>query len=164
MSPGSVLEFLHVAAAFWMTAGIIGRWVAQAQASRSTSIAQVQALMPAAGVFERAMVIPGSMVVFVVGLITAWVQDWPILGFIQGGHSNWVLASILLFLSLIPVVRFVFLPRGKVFDAALDEAALENRVTPALTAAFNDPVVRAFHIYELVVVGLIIALMVTKPF
>lgn len=158
------LKFLHVAAAFWMTAGLIGRWVAQQQAARSKSVEQVLALMPAASVFERVMVIPGSLAVLLMGLFTAWAQGWPILGFLQGGSTNWVLVSLVLFLSLIPVIPLVFVPRGKIFDAALEEAVRENRVTPELQAAFNDPTVRAWHIYELAVMGVIIALMVLKPF
>jgi hypothetical protein len=37
-------------------------------------------------------------------------------------------------------------------------------VTPALTAAFADPVVSAAHGWELIALGLILVLMVAKPF
>jgi hypothetical protein len=164
MTSADLFKLLHVAAAFWLTAGILGRWVTQQQAARSSSVQQVLALMPAAAVFERVMVIPGSMVVLLVGLITAWLQGWPILGFLQGGSTNWVLVSLLLTLSLIPVVVLVFMPRGKIFDAALEEAVREDRVTPALSAAFNDPTVRAWHIYEMAAIAVVIVLMVLKPF
>ena len=43
-------------------------------------------------------------------------------------------------------------------------ALAEGRVTPALTAAFGDPVVAAGHAWGLIVIALIIVLMVTKPF
>jgi len=50
------------------------------------------------------------------------VQGWPILGFLQGGAVNWVLVSILIYLSTMVFVVRVFLPRGKLFEAALQEA------------------------------------------
>jgi hypothetical protein len=121
-------------------------------------------LVGLAGCFEKQMVIPGSTVVFLVGLVTAWLQGWPILGFFQGGTSNWVLASVVLYLSLVPVIIWIFTPRGKIFDRALQAAQTQEIVTPELTTAFTDKVVAAAHTYELFAVALIIVLMVTKPF
>ncbi len=114
--------------------------------------------------FEQRMVIPGFTAVLAAGLATAWTEGWPILGFMQGGRSNWVLVSLVLFLAINLLVVFVFVPRGKIFERAMREAIVQGRVTPALTAAFHDPMVRAAHYCELVVVALIIALMVLKPF
>ncbi len=47
---------------------------------------------------------------------------------------------------MIPLVPLVFLPKGKVFESAIEGAVSANQVTPALTAAFHDPVVDAAHI------------------
>ncbi|HEV8189942.1 MAG TPA: hypothetical protein VGP82_00410, partial [Ktedonobacterales bacterium] len=66
--------------------------------------------------------------------------------------------------SVIALVPLVFIPRGKVFGAALEEASAQGVVTSELQAAFADPVVRAAHIYELTAVGVVVALMVTRPF
>ncbi len=159
-----ILKVLHVFAGFWMTAGLIGRYVALAKAEQATDLATLRAVMPVAAVFEQRMVIPGSAAVLAAGLLTAWTEGWPVLGFIQGRRSNWVLVSLVLFLSINLLVVFVFVPRGKIFERAMGEAIGAGRVTPALTAAFHDPVVRAAHYCELVVVALIIALMVLKPF
>lgn len=164
MNAALLLKLLHVLAAFWLVTGLLGRYVALTKAEQSRDIDGVLSLLPVAGVFERAMVIPGSSAVLIAGLATAWAQGWPILGFLQRGASNWVLVSLLLFLTLIPVIIFVFLPRGKVFEAALNDAVANEQVTPGLTAAFRDPLVRAAHIYELAVIAVIIALMVLKPF
>lgn len=158
------LKLIHVLAAVWMTTGIIGRYVAMQKAEESKNIHTVKALMSVAGVFERIMVIPGSFAVLVAGLITAWVQGWPILGFLQGGTVNWVLVSLILYLTLIPIIRFVFLPRGKVFEAALHDAIEKDQVTPELSQAFRDPIVRTAHYYEIAVVVIIFSLMVLKPF
>jgi hypothetical protein len=75
-----------------------------------------------------------------------------------------VTVSLLLFLTIIPLVPLVFLPKGKVFDAAFTQAVEAGRITPALTAALHDPVVDAAHVYELAIVTVVILLMVTKPF
>jgi hypothetical protein len=77
---------------------------------------------------------------------------------------NWLLVSLVLYLSLVPLIVGVFLPRGRVFDRVLQDARAQGRVTPALAVAFADPVVAAAHAWELLVIGLVIALMVTKPF
>lgn len=164
MNTALFLKLLHVLAAFWLVTGLLGRYVTLYKAEQSTKIEAVLSLLPVGAVFERAMVIPGSFAVFVAGLATAWAQGWPILGFLQGGASNWVLASLVLFLTLIPVIMFVFVPRGKVFETALNDAVAKELVTPGLTAAFQDPLVRAAHIYELAVIAVITALMVLKPF
>ena len=83
-------------------------------AGRSTSVQQLQAMLPIGTIFEKRMVIPGSTAVLLAGLITAWAQGWPILGFLQGGASNWVLVSLFLSLTISPLIRFVFLPRAKI--------------------------------------------------
>jgi hypothetical protein len=164
MNIGLVLKLLHVGAAFWLIAGIIGRTVVMSRAQNSTDFLTVRSLMPLAAVFERRMVIPGSSAVLVAGLLTAWVQHWPILGFLQGRGPNWVLVSLVLMLTLFPVISFIFLPRGKVFEKAFEEAAAQDQVTLELSAAFRDPIIRAAHVYELVVLVVIVALMVLKPF
>ena len=120
--------------------------------------------LPVAAVFENRMAIPGSTAVLVLGLLAAWRHGYPILGFIQGGAVSWVLVSLVLFLTIIPVIVLVFVPSGRVFKAALNDAVARGRVTPELHAAFRDPIVRAAHYYELGVVSVILALMVLKPF
>jgi hypothetical protein len=167
MSPITValaLKFLHVAVAFWMTAGLVGRGVAQLRAERTTDVRALQLLMELVGRFDRLMVIPGSSAVFLLGLLTAWAQGLPVLGFIQGARTNWLLISLVLWIGVFVLVPMVFIPRGKVFGALFEEAIRLDRVTEQLAAALRDPVVRFAHIYEIVAVVVIIFLMVTKPF
>ena len=158
------LKFLHVLVAFWMTAGIVGRTVAQVRAERTREIPSLQLLIELIGRFDRLMVIPGSSAVFVLGLLTAWAQGYPILGFLQGARTNWLLISLVLWIGVFALVPAVFIPRGKAFGAALEEAITAGSVTDRLAAAFRDPLVRFAHIYELVAILVIIWLMVTKPF
>jgi Predicted integral membrane protein (DUF2269) len=158
------LKILHVFLAFWFVSGLIGRWIALHEASCSREIHTTFALLQIASIFERLMVIPGSMAVVIFGLLTAVAQGWPVLGFLQGRQPQWLLISLLLFLSLFPVIRWIFLPRGKVFEQALQDALSQGMVTSRLTAAFHDRVVYAAHVYELASVALIIFLMIAKPF
>jgi hypothetical protein len=152
--------FLHVAIAFWFVAGLIGRGVTLARARSSTDIDAVSLLTELAGRFENLMVIPGSIAVFVAGLLAAWAEGIPL----WGPGSGWLLLALILFLSTLPLVPLIFLPRGKVFGTALADARAQGKVTPALTEAFHDPAVAFARNYEMVVIAVIVALMVVKPF
>jgi hypothetical protein len=78
--------------------------------------------------------------------------------------TRWVTVSLLAFLTMIPLVPLVFLPRGRVFEEAFVGAVEAGRVTPELPTAFRDPVVAAARRYEVAVVVVVLYLMVTKPF
>ena len=141
---------------------LIGRWVILGLAERAESLVAVQTLTRAAAPFERAVIV-GSAVVLVLGIATAIAQGRPFLGPLQGARIDWLFVSLVLYLSIIPLVPAIFLPRGRRFEAALEDATQRNELTPALAAAFRDPVVRAAHVYELSAVTLVFALMVAKP-
>ncbi len=98
------------------------------------------------------------------GLATAIAEGRPFLGPLQGAGVNWLLVALVLYLSIMPLVPLVFLPRGKVFAAALADAETKGEVTPGLRAAWADPVVRAAHLYELGAVTVVLVLMLAKPF
>jgi len=164
MSLDSIWKLLHILTAFWFVGGLLGRAFALSAARRAAQVPTVAALVQLAGRFENLMVRPGSLLILAVGLLAAWAGGWPVLGFLQGGTSNWVLVSLVLYLTSIPLVIAVFLPRGRVFEAALQEALAQGSVTPRLTAAFDDRAVAAGHVYEWVLVAVIIGLMVLKPF
>lgn len=149
---------LHVATAFWFVAGLAGRDVSMTRAARATDITSVEALTGAAAVFDRFFVVPGSIAVLVAGLIAMVATHMSL------GDQTWLLVALILFLTMIPLVPLVFLPRGRVFQAALGEAMAAREVTPGLTAAFADPLVNGARWYERIVVAIIIVLMVTKPF
>jgi hypothetical protein len=158
------LVFLHVLAAFVLVAGLVGRELCRRLANRAADIHQFHTLIQASGQFENLMVIPGSSAVLVMGLAVSWALRWPLFGILQGATQNWLFVSLLLFLTLIPVIRFIFLPRGKPFEAALADALARGEITGDLRARLNDPVVAAAHVYEWVVMVIIIYLMVVKPF
>lgn len=151
---------LHVATAFWFVAGLVGRDLSLARARGASDISVVRTLADLAGVFDRFMVTPGSMAVLALGIATALSQGRSF----TGEGDGWMLASLLLYLSIGPLIPLVYIPKGKAFDAALTSAEARGAVTEELTSAFSDPVVRATRMYERIVVALIIVLMVTQPF
>jgi len=160
------LRLVHALTGILLVSGLLGRAVALARAERAARAADlpaVRTLLEASGVFER-IVIPSSALVLVLGLLTAWRAEAPLLGTLEGGTANWLLVSLVLYLGTFPLVPLVFLPRGRRFGAALDEATSLGRVTPTLVAAFGDPLTRAAHLYEFVAVGTVLMLMLAKPF
>jgi uncharacterized membrane protein len=156
----SVIVFLHVAAAFLFVTGLLGRNILLWQARGTDDIDRVTGLMQASGPFERILVIPFSMVVPVIGILAWWAEGLPL----WGEGSRWVTVSLVLFLTMIPLVPLIFLPRGKVFETTLAGAVDAGQVTPELSAALRDPVVGAAHTYEMLIVAIVLLLMVTKPF
>ena len=159
------MKLLHVLAAFWMVSGVVGRDLAFWWAGKATDVRAVHALLRASEFFERYAVIPVSMAVLLFGLIVTWMQKWPLLGFLQGSPTNWLLVSVILFIGGMGFIAPLGLvARRKERTRALEEALAQGTITPALTAALNDNVVNRFRAVELIITVIIIVLMVTKPF
>ncbi len=160
----ALLKLVHIASAMWLVGGLLCRYVALRAASRSDDLGSTRAIVDVAGRYENWMVIPGSIAVLLSGLLTAMLGGLPLLGPVQGGAS-WVPLSLIIFmlaLGLLPPL--VFLPRGRLFGQALDEAVALGRVTGELRRAFADRAVARAHSVELVGLAVIVALMVLKPF
>jgi uncharacterized membrane protein len=159
MDVETVLKFLHVAAASVFVAGLIGRGLVLGRARRSRHLAEIELYLKLSDPFEK-MVVQGSIAVLVLGIVTMIAQGRPL--FQEG--SYWLPTSIALFATIIVLVPTVFIPRGKAFGRALDDARQRGEVTGELERAFRDDTVAFARIYEFVVVGIMGALMVLKPF
>jgi uncharacterized membrane protein len=164
MSLVSIVRFLHIISAIWFIGGIAARQIVRAYAKRTDDVQRFAILSEAAGRIESTMVIPGNFAVLLFGVILALMIHAPILGFLQGASRNWLLVSNLLLLTGFFNVPLVFLPRGKLFDAALKDALAKGQFTPELRTHINDKVVRNVHIFELTAIGVVIFLMVFRPF
>jgi hypothetical protein len=154
-----LLKLGHVLVAFALVAGMVGRWILLGRASRMDDVEHAHLLAQAASPFERAVQVSGTAIV-VLGLLTAWAQDYPWLGLTTG----WMLLSVLLIIPMLGLVPLVFIPRGRVFESAMAEARAAGRVTERLRAAWADPGVALARRYELAAVAIIVVLMVVKPF
>ena len=163
MSLAGPVVLAHALLGIAFIGGLVGRWIVLGLAERATELPAMRTLTTAAAPFERIVVV-GSTLVLALGIAAAWLQGRNLLGPLTGGSVDWLFVSLVLFVSNVPLVPLVFLPRGRVFDAAMEDAERERQVTPALTAAWRDPVVRAAHVYELGTTTIILVLMLTKPF
>jgi hypothetical protein len=103
----------------------------------------------------------GSIATLVTGVLLTWLGHWPLL---NAGIPTWTLVGAALFLATIPLVIWVYVPRGKVFGKVFQEALAQNAVTVALRAALSDPVISACYLYEYIMFPVVVALMVIKPF
>ena len=159
-----LLHFLHLSSAILFVGGLFARQAVRGLISAASEVGAVVTLSQAAGRVERLMVIPGNLLAIAFGLMLALYGRAPIFGFVQGAQRNWLLAAVLILVLLFPLVPLVFVPRGKLSEAALREASAEGQITPALQQQMKDPVVRWAHLAEMLGVGLILVLMVFKPF
>jgi hypothetical protein len=154
-----VAKLIHVGIAFAFISGLIGRWIVLRRAAEAQDPETAHQLAEAAGPFER-IVIRGGPAIMLAGFLTAWAQGYPWLGLTTG----WMLASVILLLSPLPLVPLIFVPRGERFAAEMAAAREQGMITAGLRAAFADPMVAFARRWEAISVGLVVALMVLKPF
>jgi hypothetical protein len=158
-----LLKLTHAIFGVWFLAALFGRWVTLAVAARATDVRAIPPMLTVSSRFEQ-MVRTVPLAVLALGIATAISQGRPFLGPLQGAPVDWLFASLLIFLSPLPLVPLVFLPRGRIFESALEEATQAGQITPGLNAAFRDRVVLAGHAYELGAMLVVLALMIAKPF
>lgn len=157
-------KFLHIVAVIVMIGGIFARQLVRAIIKKSNDPKAIASLTQVVGRLDRAMVIPGSNLVIVLGVIVALMLKWPIFGFLQGASQNWLLLSNILLVVAMLMIPIVFLPHNRKVESLLQVALTEGLVTPELHAILNDPTNRLAHALEEIIVVIIAALMVLKPF
>ena len=156
-----VIKVLHILAVTAVIAGVVGRALIRARLVRLDDIHIVREFVGLEGHFDQWLVIYGSLATLLTGLLLTWLGHWPL---VNAGVPTWTLVGALLFLSTIPLVIWVYVPRGKVFGKVFAEALAQKRVTAELRAAFSDQVIRAGWLYEYLMFPMVLALMVLKPF
>jgi Predicted integral membrane protein len=159
-----IIKFLHIVAVTLTMGGMLARQLVRAQAQKSQDINVVAALTRVAVRIDRALVIPWSNIMILVGIILAVVQKWPIFGFLQGSSQNWLLASNILLLIMIILIPSVFIPHNKKVESFLQTAMAEGQITPELSAALDDQRNKTAHYAEEIIVLVVAALMELKPF
>src|SRR5215470_13793893 len=100
MSLGLIMKLFHVLAAFGLIAGAVGRNITFGQAAKTANLRSIFDLLQLSQSFERWLFFPAYGAVFLFGLVTGWLQGWPILGFLQDATANWLLVSLLVWLGL----------------------------------------------------------------
>jgi hypothetical protein len=163
MDVAGIVVLAHALLGIVFIVGLAGRWIVLGAAARADDLPAMRTLAAAAAPFER-IVIVSSTLVLLFGVAAAFATGRSVLGPLGGGPVDWLFVSLVLYVSIVPLVPLVFLPRGRVFAATLAEAEAMGGVTPALRAAWHDPVVRAAHVYELAATTIVLCLMLAKPF
>ena len=164
MNLAAVLQLLHILAGFGLVGGEMGRAFALSHARKTGEVKTAAELLQMSS-FLSAKVVSGSgLVTVVLGLFTAWAEGLPILGFLQGGTVNWVLASLILYGVIMVLVFAIQVPRAKVLREALGTALAQGQITPELTAAMNNSAANNAFILQDALIVLIVVLMVLKPF
>lgn len=156
-----ILKLVHVLCVIAFLAGLIGRGTVRLRIPHITSIEALREIMVLVARFDDLLVIRGSQLTLVSGLLLWWAGGWPVFA---GGHPTWVLVSTALFVSQIPLAFLVFIPRGKAFAKVFADALTHQRITSELRAALADRAVFYATVYETVTVAIILPLMVLKPF
>jgi uncharacterized membrane protein len=164
MSWYTILKFLHILAVSITVGGMFARQLVRGIARKSDDVKIVASLTQAGIRIDRAMVIPWSNLILLIGIPLALIGKWPILGFFQGAAENWLLVSNILLVIMIALVPMVFLPHNKKVAGILQAALAEGRITPELSASLADKKDRLAHHAEEVIILAIAALMVLKPF
>ena len=159
-----IVKFVHVLAVTITIGGMFARQLVRGIAKKSDDVKTVKSLTDVAIRIDRAMVIPWSNLILLAGIVLAIMQKWPILGFLQGASQNWLLVSNVLLIVMIVLIPTVFIPHNKRVESLLQTALAESRVTPELSAALNDQTNKLAHHAEEIIVLVITALMVLKPF
>lgn len=159
-----IVKYLHIIAVAITVGGMFARQLVRSIAQRSDDVNVVASLTHAAVRMDRAMVIPASNLMIIFGIILAFMQKWPILGFLQGAPHNWLLISNLLLVIMIVLIPGVFVPHNKKVESLLNAALQNGSVTPELSAALKDQKNTLAHYAEEFIVLVVAALMVLKPF
>lgn len=164
MSWYNFFKFLHIVAVIVMVGGMFARQLVRTIAKQSDDPNVILSLSHVAGRLDRVMVIPGSNMVVILGIILAWMLKWPIFGFLQGASQNWLLVSNILIIITMILVATIFLPHNKRLETLLQTAITEGGRTPELNAILNDRTNALAHYAEAAFVLFVTALMVFKPF
>ncbi len=156
-----LVKVLHLLAVTAVIAGVVGRALIRARLVRLDDIHLVREFVGLEGHFDQWLVIYGFNATGLSGLLLTWLGHWPLL---NAGVPTWTLVGAVLFLSTIPLVIWVYVPRGKVFGKVFQEALAQKRVTVELREAFSNQVIRASWLYEYIMFPVVLTLMVLKPF
>ena len=156
-----LVKVLHILAVTAVISGVVGRALIRARLLRLDDIHIVSEFIQLEGRFDEWLVVRGSIATLLTGLLLTWLGHWPL---VNAGVPTWTLVGAVLFLATIPLVIWVYLPRGKVFCTVFQEALAQKRITVELRAAFSDQVIRTSYLYEYIMLPVVLTLMVIKPF
>jgi hypothetical protein len=158
----ALLRLVHAMVAVAFIAGLLGRAVAFRQARTARTLEATATLLALSDWFDRRLVVPGSLLVLLSGIVITWVGRWPL--FTSTGRPTWLLISLALLLLPVSFIPTVLVPQRARRQAALAAAVQVGQRTPALEAALGAPVVVRLRTVELGIVIVVFVLMMLKPY
>ena len=157
---------LHILSAFALVAG---RWAQFARLANSPCQERTQ--VPLSSLLARKWMVREQarhpwlqcrLGLWAVGSMGAWLA---VIGSATGDQRIGFFASLLLYLILIPMIIFVFLPCGKdLWSETSRRGSAQGLITREVREQWKIRSVRVAHIVEALVILFIIYLMVMKPF
>ena len=159
MAWSNLILLAHIALAFALVTGLVGRWSLLRRAGKADDPGAAFVLSQAAAPFERLVMLSGPAII-VAGLITAGAKGYPYLGLTTG----WMLLSLILALTFpLVLAPLVYVPSGRRFETAMADARERGVMTAGLKTAFADPALKVARWYEALAMSAIVTLMVLKP-
>lgn len=147
-----LVRTLHILAGIWFTCGVAAYLLARLSMLKSDDARSVQALVGLTGQARNFLIRPGSILLLVFGLWTAYYESWP----------RFSIHAIVLLAVLVPFIVFT-VKGGRKIEAASTEAVQSGSVTPALSAALRDRKTVVGEVGIGVITLLFLILMIVKP-
>ena len=143
---------LHILAGIWFTCGVAAYLLTRLAMLKSDDVRSVQALVGLTGRARNIMIRPGSILLLVFGLWTAYYESWP----------RFAIHAIVLLVVLVPFIVFT-VKGGRRIEAASAEAMQVGSVTPGLSTALRDRKTVVGEVGIGVITLLFLLLMTLKP-
>jgi hypothetical protein len=157
-----LLRLLHVLSAMWLVSGLLGRAVALSAARRAPDMRILKAIADVSGRLENLMIAPGIFAVVATGIAAALAGGISLLGPFGGGPL-WVFIPLVLFVLAI-VTGPITLRHDREWGMALEDAARQGTVTDRLRTFLDRRAMLRRYAPDIAFVGIIVVLMVLKPF
>jgi uncharacterized membrane protein len=158
----ALLKLLHVLSAMWLVTGLLGRAVALSSARRAPEMRILKAIADVSGRLEELMIAPGIFAVLVTGIAAAVAGGISLFGPLDGGPL-WVFVPLLIMLVAVATTPMT-LSHDRRWGQALEDAAQHGMVTETLRPYLDGLAMIRRYAPDITAVGLIIVLMVLKPF
>jgi uncharacterized membrane protein len=158
----ALFRLLHIASAIWLVGGLLGRAIALVAARQASSMPILKAIADVSGRIEDFMIAPGSLAVIVTGIATALAGGLSLFGPFGGGPL-WIFVPFVLMILAV-ITTPLLLARDRRWGQALQQAASEGRITEPLRHYLRSDTMLRRYAPDITFAGLIVILMVLKPF
>jgi uncharacterized membrane protein len=158
----ALFRLLHIASAIWLVGGLLGRAVALVAVRRASAMPILKALADVSGRIEDFMIAPGTLAVIVTGIATAIAGGFSLFGPFGGGPL-WIFVPFLVIIVAV-ITTPLLLARDRRWGQALQQAASEGKVTEELRHYLRANTMLRRYAPDITFAGLIVILMVLKPF